>query len=310
VNSATQALAKRIKELRRRHYGARGAAECARRLGVSSEDYARFERGAIPPPDVLVRMCELTGEDLQWLLTGVASRGTVVISGTRTRHQELLTNLARLLDETPGLAAPVEAFVDLLTRSRRVEAEPLRQLPEPPPWPLIPIFQPDELPLRLPASAGARLGDAFPLVPTLVAAHVTLRERRALVEPAGKYDPASAWPVDVLTLQVGPETVRQCIDRATMAQSFPGMFGVRLADETMAPMFCGGDVALVRIGTGPRERFPALCRLTGEAGVRCRLWLGADEQHVSLGRSCDGAIERVERAVVCWSLEVLYRLAA
>jgi len=115
MGSAEKALTERIRQLRRRHFGAGGKAEFARRLDLPLEEYERFERGRLPPGDVMLRMCELTGEDLQWLLTGVAARGTVVISGTRGRHQDFLTRLARLLDEKPTLAAPLEAFVELRT---------------------------------------------------------------------------------------------------------------------------------------------------------------------------------------------------
>ena len=305
MSDPEKALAQRIRELRRRQYGPRGKAEFARRLGVPPDEYERYERTTIPPGDVLVRMCEATGEDLQWLLTGVASRGTVVISQARTRHQDLLTRLAQLLDDKPALAAPVEAFVDLLVRGETAQTEIARQLPMPTPRDLIPIFDDDSLPLHLPTK-----GAPLVLAASFANASVTLRQAASLAEPASEYERDALRPIELLTLQAEDGTDRQCVCSSEIAGCFPDMFGVRLHDSAMAPMFGDGDAALASPGSIARIGRPALCRLADDPRVRCRIWLGEDEAGVHLGRLADGAMEHVERANVCWSLEVLYRLAA
>ena len=305
MSDPEKALAQRIRELRRRQYGPRGKAEFARRLDVPLDEYERYERATIPPGDVLVRMCEATGEDLQWLLTGVASRGTVVISQARTRHQDLLTRLAQLLDEKPTLAAPVEAFVDLLVTGETAEAGIARRLPTPTPRDLIPIFEDTNLPLHLPTKDAP-----FALAPSFSNASVSLRQTVSLAEPAGRYEPDALRPIEVLTLRAEDGADQQCVCSAEIAGCFPDMFAVRLHDDTMAPMFGDGDAALASPGSVARIGRPALCRLADDPRVRCRIWLGEDETGVNLGRLADGAMEHVERANVSWSLEVLYRLAA
>lgn len=308
MKTTEQALAQRIRELRRRFFGPRGKGEFARRLGTTPERYERFERGEIPPGDVLVRMCELTGEDLQWLLTGIASRGTVVISGTRTRHQELLTRLARLLEEQPALAAPIEAFVALLTRAPGKRAAPPPELPSPAVGELIQIFEPEELPRRWHAGGEGDGVALLPPPPSLAEADVAGRQPAGLTEPATEYDPGGVRAVELLTVAAGGGRSRHYLRSAGMVRCFPRMFGVRVVDDTMSPMFLGGDVVLTALEAGAQVGRPALCRTEG--GVICRIWLGEDEAGVHLGRLADGEIERIERAGVCWSLEVLYRVAA
>ena len=309
MGNAQQALAGRIRELRRRQFGPRGKREFAQRVGVSLEEYERFERGTLPPGEIMVRMCEVTGEDLQWLLTGVAGRGTVVISGTRARHQDLLTRLAKLLDDKPSLATPVEAFVDLLLRGEQTEGQMVPQLPATPPRDLIPIFEAAELPARLPESGAPQLVAGFPLSLSLPSVIVTQREPAGLAEPASEYDEGAFTRVEVLTLTPEEGTARRCIHSPRIAECFPGVFGVRLHDDTMTPMFRAEEAVLVALGSGPKVGHAALCRLVDEADVRCRIWLGEDETSVQLGRLADGEVERVDRASVCWTLEVLYRLA-
>lgn len=309
MTSTAQALSKRIKELRRRHFGAGGAGEFARRLGVPPEDYERYERSSVPPGEIMVRMCELTGEDLQWLLTGVAARGTVVIAGTRSRHQALLTKVAKLLDERPTCAAALESFVDLLVGGERARGADDRDLPAPAPRELIPIYDGHELPLRLPESGDEAADQVFPLTLPGPDTTVTARETAGLVEPAGDYEDAVFRQVEMLTIQAAHGQTRRCVHSAEIAGCFPGMFGVRLRDDAMSPMCNAGDAVLVSVGARPKVGHPVLCRLADEAAICCGIWLGEDAQSVHLGRLANGDIESLARANVCWALEVLYRLA-
>ncbi len=309
VSSPEEALIERIKELRRRHFGPRGKGAFAERLGVPLDMYERFERGAVPPGEILVRMCELTGEDLQWLLVGVPARGTVLISGARARHQELLARLARLLDERPALAAPVEAFIDLLIRGEQARAAEVRQLPHLPPQDWIPIFEPDELPLSLEDNAAVAAGGGFPLLPVGSLIDDGRRESACLAEPAGEYPAASLRSIEVISQSGASGRARQYVQCCEVATCFARMFGVRLDDDAMSPMFQRGDAVLAAVGAGPRVGRPALCRLSQEPVVRCRVWLGLHDEALNLGRFSDGEIERVEPAEVRWALEALYRLS-
>lgn len=306
MSSSEQALAKRIRELRRRHFGPRGKAMFAQRLGLPVDEYSRFERGTIPPGDVLVRMCEATGEDLQWLLTGVASRGTVVISGARHRHSELLARIANLLSQKPQLAAPLEAFVDLLMRGEEARAVTAPELP----WPkidnLIRIFETDDVPESLPSPDAP---DRPLLVPAAEAALSRQPTAHVLYEPAMSYTSSSAKSVKLVKFATSGGHTCVCMEDAEIARCFPSAFGVRLADDTMAPMFCRGDAAVVAIGSPAQVGRPTVCRLAGESRARCRIWLGRDAGQVHLGRLADGEMEQVPPDRVQWALEALFRLA-
>ena len=309
MGSAEKALTERIKQLRRRHFGAGGKAEFARRLDLPLEEYERFERGTLPPGDVMLRMCELTGEDLQWLLTGVAARGTVVISGTRGRHQDFLARLARLLDEKPTLAAPLEAFVELLMRGEQAGRQVAQALPVSEPLDLIPIFEADELPDELPAPEANPEGGQFWLVALGQSASLTDEQPAELAEPASECDSQALQTVRLVSGRTEDGRVRRFVRSREVARCFPGMFGVRLGDDTMAPMFQAGDAVLVTVGEAPKIGQPVLCKLAGEPAVRCRIWLGQEEQVVHLGRFSDGEHEQVPCDRLRWSVEVLYHLS-
>lgn len=288
-------LAGRIRELRRRQFGARGRSAFADRIGVSREEYAAYEAGRIPPGDVLVRMCEVTGEDLQWLLTGLAGRGTLVISGARDRHQHILSKAAQLLHDAPESAGALEAFIELL-RSGHAARSARPELPAPTRERFVPIFEPDEL--------GEALPDPDSAIQSLVG--LTTAEGRAsvvggawLCEPSVRADEPLA-PATLLT----DDTRTGVLIAAGALDEAGALFGVRVEDDELSPMLRRGDVAIVACGRAARPGRPALCRLRRRGAV-LRIWL-SDGDDVRLGRTRDGGEDVAQRGDVCWSLEVVY----
>lgn len=304
--STVTELGRRIAELRRRHFGSRGRGEFARRLQVGEDEYARYERGRVPPGDVLVRMCEVTGEDLQWLLTGVAGRGTMVISGARDRHQRLIESIARLLERSPDSAGPIEAFVALLAQGAQAADARTPRLPEPTAGVLIPILDDGELPALLPPADGPQKGRRLP-VPA--ASSRPIAERAVhVVEPDARSGHGRGTAARIVTLAEPAGVSRDCVDAPAIARCFPEMFGLRIADGAMAPLFQPGDVTLVSPAAGPRVGRPAVCRIADRPGVLCRVWLGESGGQALLGRLSDGGEDIVPTAELRWSLEALYRV--
>lgn len=307
VSTPEKALAERVRELRRRHFGPRGKVDFAQRLGLKLEEYEPYEHGMLPPGELFVRMCEVTGEDLQWLLTGVASRSTVVISGTRNRHQRLLARIAKTLDARPGVAAPLEAFLDLLVQSQEAAYASAPGLPAAAWDEVIPIFERNEWPDELPDPGGP----GGMLLPTLSESAPAIAEcvPAALAEPAMEYAGDALRDVAVIALPDETGRTRRFVRSRHVACCFESIFAVALDDAVMEPMFSAGDLLLVAPGVAPRVGHPALCKFASRADDRCRVWLGAEAETVHLGRICDGAPEQMPRGQLRWSLEVLYRVA-
>ncbi|MFN0137459.1 MAG: helix-turn-helix domain-containing protein [Phycisphaerae bacterium] len=313
MNDGSATLADRLRELRRRHFGAPGRDALARALGVAEDDVERWERGTIPPGEALVRICELTGEDLQWLLTGQASRSTVVISGARNRHRDLITRIAAALEAQPGLAAPLDAFFDLLTaRSRGT--------------------QPALAATQRPARAGTDANDELDLIPILNLddldddwgdpdkpptggmplanlRNVAITDTRAgqLFEPSADYVGASARAITLA--RVESAAGQAFIQAADISEIFPSAVAVRWPDDSMSPMFTASDALIIARDATPQLGRPALVKLPSEP-ARCRVWLGPSAGNVQLGRVSDGAIEAVAESAIRWSVEVLYRVTA
>jgi len=201
----------------------------------------------------------------------------------------------------------VEAFIDLLVQGERAGGQMGRALPAVEPRDLIPIFECDELPDELPGADGDGNGFLLP-VPRVDYASAD-RQAAELTEPAATVNGSPSRDVAIVVAQVGDGSVRRFVQSREVASCFPGVFGVRLGDGAMEPMFKTGDAVLVAAGQEPKIGQPTLCKLADEPTARCRIWLGEDGQTVHLGRLSDGEHETVARERLRWSVEVLYRLS-
>lgn len=298
-----QQLTERLRELRRRHFGPRGKAEFARRLSIPLDEYERLERGALPSGELLVRICELTGEDLQWLLTGREARQSLVISGTRRRHRDLIARIASLLDERPACAGPLEGFVDLLCATPL--RSPGRALPGPSPptlSDLVPILDFEELPLEFGIPGGK---SRFWLPPPEDKTPIDVSTAALTATLEGDAPPAAQMRVVTCVDPRGHE--RAFLQSREVLASFPDAFAVRIADDAMTPLIPRGTAVIVAPGAAPELGRPALCR-TSE-GASCRVWLGIRDGLVHLGRASDGSRESLPQSALRWSLAVLFRLA-
>lgn len=318
-------LTQRIRELRRRHFGPRGKAEFARRLQLPLEDYEAYERNQVPPGEVLLRMCEATGEDLQWLLTGVAARGTLVISNAPHRHQQLLTRIAQRLEQQPELASPIEAFFDLLTRAGDLGKDAALRLPQPDNRDLIPVLRIDELPERLPdipPPSGGRM--ALRRMDEITQRSSTPAR---LMEPHGDNaakpaDTPTDRPADTLArspathlIEAGEGTAtRRYVQAPSVLQCFPNAFAIDSPDDfaDRAGNHVAQEVLIVAPDLPAAVGRSAVCHLRGRR-LLCGTWLGADERTAVIGddHSGDAGVpRRIPADDVHWALELLFRVAA
>ena len=66
----TAVICERLKQVRVQVCGPRGQSHFAALLGLSPSTYNYYEKGRVPPVDVLDRTARLTGAPLLWLIRG------------------------------------------------------------------------------------------------------------------------------------------------------------------------------------------------------------------------------------------------
>ena len=111
-------ICRRVVELRLKAAGPRGKSKFAKQLGISPSTYDYYEGSRTPPAEMLVRIAEVAGADLHWLLTG--EPGAAALGA---EDHPVLRRAAKLLADCPDAAGALGAFVDLLIEARKFPAK-------------------------------------------------------------------------------------------------------------------------------------------------------------------------------------------
>jgi transcriptional regulator with XRE-family HTH domain len=119
-NNRIREICDRIRQLRVENCGARGKSTFARKLDISPSSYDYYEKGRLPPLDLLIRIAELTHANLAWLLTGKEAAERPSISASHP----VISRAAKLLADHPDFAEPLTAFVNLLQETAAAFAKP------------------------------------------------------------------------------------------------------------------------------------------------------------------------------------------
>ena len=69
-NFDENAIIEQISLLHKQYAGSRSKSEFARALGISAFTYSYYENNRVFPIEILLKICEVTGADFEWLLTG------------------------------------------------------------------------------------------------------------------------------------------------------------------------------------------------------------------------------------------------
>lgn len=101
--------------------GPRGKASFSKQLGLSPSTYDYYESSRVPPAEILVKIADLAGVDLRWLLTGEESAGD--LPAVSARHPAI-KRVAELLSQHPEASKPLTAFLDILAATMKFPAKP------------------------------------------------------------------------------------------------------------------------------------------------------------------------------------------
>jgi transcriptional regulator with XRE-family HTH domain len=275
-----KAIIGRVRQLRERYSGPRGRSSFARELGISPSTYNYYETKRVPPVGVLVRMCQVTGADLPWLLTGQVADQKLSLGP----NAALLRKLDELFTSNPELSAPVMAFVELLSEKKSVE----RQLREQQlfaaaegrsGW--IPVLgrtaagivqQWDKVLAAGPESAVTELED-------LVEKHtgrtiIDSVEGKVSVDLQARTLLGGVQRRQANLVQVSGETdeqVAEFVECEEIRRLYPDSFALRIDGDSMAPRIDDGDIVILSASVPAGHGQIAIARVENQIGVTCKL---------------------------------------
>jgi len=311
------AVIERVKLLRQQYAGSRGKSKFARALGISPSTYSYYEENRVPPIDILLKMCEVTGSDLEWLLKGRYAAETSA-SGT---NRKFLQKLDDLLTKNPELTEPVLAFVELLCEKKGLEEKHDWQVlptgPVRPGW--IPVLGRtaagivhfwDQSLLPEPKQAITQLED-------LVEKHIGKKIVKS-VDASVSIDLQSQLLVNDLKTQQanfiqvsgqGEDQIAEFVQCNEIHKLFPDSFALQIDGDSMSPKINDGDIVIISPSVTATQGQIAIARVANQIGVTCKL-IRATEKGVHL----IPINERYETKVVdkkdlLWALAVLCHIS-
>jgi transcriptional regulator with XRE-family HTH domain len=281
-NSDEKVIIERIKGLRTQYAGDRGKSKFARALGISASTYSYYENNRVPPPRILLKICEITGADLEWLLTSrppPAGEKRFAFGS----NASLLQRLDDLFTANPNMTEAVSAFVELLCEKKGLEKQ-LRPKAPPPE-----AARPGWIPVLGRTAAGIIHFWDQELLPKPEQAITELDE--LVKKHLGKSIVSSAdgtVSVDLQTrtllngvkekranlIQVGGQEPREIVEFVQCDQIhklFPDSFALRIDGDSMSPRINDSDIVILSPSVPAAQGQLAVARIARQIGVTCKL---------------------------------------
>ena len=278
-NFDEKAIIERVRLLRSQYAGNRGKSKFARALGISASTYSYYENNRIPPIEILLKICEVTGADLKWLLTGQSTEKKFAFG----RNSELLQKLDNLFTNNPDLTEAVLAFIELLSQKKGIEGEfhsrVLPSRPDRPGW--IPVLGRtaagivhfwDQTFLPEPQQAITELDE-------LVRKHIG-KEIVGSVDGTVSIDLQARPLVDGVKKQQanliqvcgqGQEQIVEFIQCQEIHKLFPDSFALHVDGDSMSPRINDGDIVILSPSVPAAQGQIGVARVANQIGVTCKL---------------------------------------
>jgi SOS-response transcriptional repressor LexA len=329
----------RIAQLRTEVTGPRGKSAFARQLGVPASTYDYYENGRVPPADVLVRVAEVTGVKVCWLLTGEAHCSQQVGA-----DDPVLQRAARLLAKHPASAAPLQAFLEILEQTRTFPAKDVEgdyqsaadPAADPSASPSGPC--PSTLPVDEPGGRGS-LGDrqraeqtwipvlgrtaagvpqfwqrdqgrGVPTLEQIVSRHAGRAPQQIAVGRALGEEAASDVAQVVTLTQPDAADVAEFVVAGEVKERYPDAFALRVDGPSMDPDIRHGDLVVLSPSAKAVNGRAAVVQLRNQIGVTCKIYRCEGERVHLVALSDEVAPVSVESDQVIWALRVLARIRA
>ncbi len=318
TTSHERRICARVWEARQRTFGPNGAARFARALHLYPSTYRPYESSRLPAMPVLLRISELSGLDLRWLLTGQFASGTQLAEPLPlpSRFRDALQRFAERLGRRPGATQAMTALLDILDdaadlekhldRPQRLSTSTRRSALRPAIPVLgrtaagIPCFwkRPTDQP-RIPANWLSNRRPASRITATIDL-------------PADPPQPATAAAACLLEfttpIHFGDLSVTRFLQAPALRREFPTAFALQIDGDSMAPMIAHGDFVILTPDRPARPARPAVLQLRDQMGLTCKLIRKtASRIHlIPINRSFP--VTRHPAGDLLWALAVLYRV--
>lgn len=283
ANFDENAIIGRIKKLRIQFAGKRGKSKFASLLGISPSTYNYYENNRVAPVEIIFKIWQLTGVDLEWLLAGRSSKGFV------GPDQQVFAKLSDLLNKNQDTRQTVCSFIDFLEEKQGFESSLGSQkgsIGEPSSQKLhsawIPVLGRTAAGIVHLWPADDISSNAVTEIEQLVRRHVG-KDIRDSFDGELSFTGQSLLGASVKNanlIQVRGDSEQQIfefIEAGGVLEQYPDSFALRIDGDSMAPGIEDGQVVIVSPSVKAVQGQAAVIKVENQIGVTCKV-LRADEE--------------------------------
>jgi hypothetical protein len=295
---------------------------------------------------MLVRIAEVTGADLHWLLTG--EPGAAALGA---EDHPVLRRAAKLLADCPDAAGPLGAFADLLIEARKfpAKAQEHKTADDTAQGGLAADARPRQVDKPPDAKAGRRLAtpaaaaaaeagreawipilgrtaagvarfwgkgedvSGLTTLADLVARHAgqTPQAVRPAVATEAGTEADAHPPAGVQLVTLSAPDQRDAVEfvaAEAIKRRYPDAFALRVDGDSMAPQILPGDVVVLSPSVPAVQGRAAVVQAAGQIGVTCKLYRKSGGHVHLVPVNSRYEIADVQAGQVEWALRVLARV--
>jgi len=315
--SSQEEISSRIAQVRLEVAGPRGKSKFAKQLGLSLSTYDYYEGSRVPSADILLRIAQVAQVDLNWLLTGESRVDSVQLDNP------VLQRAAAMLSDKPNAAAPLAAFLEILTESMnfpdsgsvepnepretdatRIETAEVSSGDPAESW--IPILGRSAAGLPqfwsdCDESAGLTTLD------DLIRRNASNPDRQVRVAMAATESDQTA--VELITLnEPDGAGVVAFVSAAGMKFMYPDAFALRIDGDSMRPDIRHGDLVILSPSVPACDGKAAVVQLDSQIGVTCKLFRRDGSTIHLVPINDELPVQTYDDADLVWALRVLARV--
>lgn len=261
-------ICSRLREVRVQHFGDRGRSKLCRLLGIQPSTYSLYEISRVPPAELLVRVSQITGVRLEWLLSGQGAMAPLAAHDTPASRQK------------PTATSRPTGWIPVVGSTAAGKARFWEELP---------------------ATHGGPEADAR--LERVLEDYVTRAELDMGATSAG----AGPSAISLVQLSTPDERgFLEFLNAPEVRRKHPTAVAWRIDGDSMTPRYHDGDLVVTSDKHPAIAGHPCVARQKGQIGVNCKIYQESGQEVLLIPINEARPVQQFPRRQLQWAWRVLF----
>lgn len=261
-------ICSRLREVRVLHFGDRGRSKLCRLLGIQPSTYSLYEVNRVPPAELLVRVSQITGVSVEWLLSGQGGKTPLAAHDAPSPRQK------------PTATSRPAGWIPVVGSTAAGKARFWEELP---------------------ATHGGPEADAR--LEQVLEEYVTRTELDMGATSAG----AGPSAISLVQLSTPDERgFLEFLNAPEVRRKHPTAVAWRIDGDSMTPRYRDGDLVVTSDKHPAIAGHPCVARQKGQIGVNCKIYQESGNDVLLIPINEARPVQQFPRRQLLWAWRVLF----